>query len=303
MSPPIDSHGAERREHDKSAAAPGASDPLLDALAVIGQMVAVLVVSTPAMGVAIRAVAFATDPAIGDPIRIAVDSPIPELAATTVSATVMSLFGLVLVIALLAPGQWGPLRQLPAPDEPSPMLAPDKPMPAKAPEPGPRALIPETGLHWMPRWLMVLVFAVLLAGYPWFPGGWITAIGTFVGGFILAVNVGHLRELSWRSAMPTILVVSLASAIGGGLSLRLPAVEVAFSATAGFSDGRYVEIGSADGFVVLRSCSTPVTVVRVASTQVISASVPAREPQGASSLISLLQGRSAPVWGIRYGCQ
>lgn len=189
------------------------------------QLLGLIVVVLPVVGIGIRAIAFAIG-GVPSPIELAVKDSVQDLALTATKGT-----GLWTVSALLM-GLALYKRWLPKRDSNRPAIS--------------RFAL------WSPLGFIAIVLAFLGD----FPGMWIEMAGGLLAGSLLAVWEIQGRLTFYRMAAG-VLVGALFAAIAAGLAGYGVGDEInayTFDPALGMPDGTYVLLGKADGVSYLDSC-------------------------------------------------
>ncbi len=194
-------------------------DPVELAVQLLGLVVIVL----PVVGIGIRAVAFAIG-GIPNPLELAATDSVQDLALTAAKGT--GLWTVVaFVVGLAVYSGWLPKRQR----RPISRLA-----------------------FWSPLGF----FAIFLALLGDFPGMWIEMAGGLLAGSLFAVWEMHGRLTFYRLAAG-VLMVALFAAVAAGVAGYGVGDEIntyKFNPSLGVPDGTYVLLGVSDGISYLDSC-------------------------------------------------
>ncbi len=231
--------GSPPEAGDPAPSSLGSKDPVELAVQVLG-LVAILL---PLIGVGIRAVAFVIS-GIPNPLELAAKDGVPDLALTATKA-VAPLAIMYSAFALAVYYGW--LSKLP---QPKPM---SKPM---------------SRFRALPVGLILLMLLAFLAD---FPGYWILFGGGLAVGALLARWEVRMQLTFYRIAV-AILVAGTFAAIAAGIAGYGVGDETnvyQFASTSGLSDGKYVLIGESDGITYIDSCQGT-GVIGISDLQIVS---------------------------------
>jgi hypothetical protein len=205
---------------DQSRAKTSSKEPVELAVQVLG-LVAVLL---PVMGLGIRAVAFAIS-GVPNPMELAEKDGVPDLALTAVKAAgPLAVFYAVFSLAVYY-GWLGKLHRRTSPSR-------------------------------VPTWAAGLIALMLLAFLADFPGEWIVFGGGLVAGLLLA-RWEIRKQLTFYRISAGVLVAGAFASIAAGIAGYGVGDETnlyRFASTSNVADGKYVLIGQSDGLTYLDSC-------------------------------------------------
>jgi hypothetical protein len=199
---------------------------------VLAQTLGLSAVFTPVVGAAVRWLAFLRDGSIPDPLRAAIEAPLPELIATAI-LTLIAGMAIVLIVAVsvfvVAPLQGFAV---------GPWFSSGK-----------RA---RRGRASVALFFVLFGTAVVLENSLPEAIGFVGALGT---AWLISWAATQAGRLSFVSVVSATTVLLVSAVLTGGLALRLPAAQYTIDPASGVQSAEYVQLGTDDGFLLLRACS------------------------------------------------
>jgi hypothetical protein len=245
-----------------------------------GAAVALLIVLLPGAGVLVRWIAFAAGNLPASPFQVAYSAPVSELVVTAVWSLRLTAFYVAYFFLTAEVFRWRRWR----------ILFGYHTQPRGKPRDWRRA-IPLIGIGGI---FMVLGFGLI--AYEFLNGsGWPYQLVTLIG-FLMMISLAALLVRSperprLSRVWPVVIVALGVAAIGQGLVGSLqgtPIGRFSFqpSLASVVSDGRYQELGNADGNIYLQNCANGrVTRVSNAAVTAVTFERPAEQPPSALEII------------------